>query len=222
MNPTLFSALLIIVLACVIIFGWARLRPREVGLSTRGLVVGAMTMVGCWLVAQLLLVAAAAFAGDPLVPAGRVGERFTEVIAQALGTAPNEELVFRGFLFVQLVLIARRFTTVRAAWSIGALAAAIIFALGHLPQRWTNQDLHGTALVQDLVQLGWNGLMLTLVYVRTGYLEVGIGFHALWNEPWPLVASPLGAGTANMITQVAVILAWPYLRWPRAREGRAG
>jgi membrane protease YdiL (CAAX protease family) len=84
-----------------------------------------------------------------------------------------------------------------------------MFALSHIPQRLVSDHEHGVVLAEDLVVLAWRGLALALVYLRTGHLEVAVGFHALWDVPLPVIASPI-AGEAIIGAQVVLFVVWPY------------
>jgi membrane protease YdiL (CAAX protease family) len=211
-GPTLLASDIGLAIAAMILFGLGRLRPRDLGLSVRGVAVGLLVTAGIWACAQLALVVAALLSGDPVARSAQLtGENGSEMIGQLFGNALYEEIVMRGFVFVQLVLLARRIASARKAWVTGALVAAAIFAVSHVPHRWINYDIHGAALAQSLAWLAWNGLMLSFVYARTGHLEVAIGFHALWNIPLPLFASPIAAGSMITALQVVAMVAWPYV-----------
>lgn len=220
-GPTLLASGIGVAIAFAILCGMGRLRARDLGLSRRGVVVGVIATAGCWAIAQLVLVVAALVGGDGVVASPALArDNGSELLGQLFGNAFHEEVVMRGFLFVQLVLIARRFTTPRTAWVAGALVAAMVFAVSHVPNRWISFDLHGAALAQNLMWLTWNGLALSIVYARTGHLEVAIGFHSLWNTPLPLFAAPIQVGATITAVQAAIVIAWPYLA-PREPTGYA-
>jgi len=205
-SPTLVACSFEVVLAFAIACGLGQLRLRDLGLSRRGFVVGALATLGAWVFAQLVIVIGALIASAPLAhPPFELGE----MLAQILGNSLDEEVVMRGFLSVQLVLLARRFTGPRTAWIVGFGIASIMFALSHIPQRLVSDHEHGGALAEDLVVLAWRGLALALVYLRTGHLEVAVGFHALWDVPLPVIASPI-AGEAIIGAQVVLFVVWPY------------
>jgi membrane protease YdiL (CAAX protease family) len=93
---------------------------------------------------------------------------------------------------------------------VGLGVAAILFSLSHLPNRWVKEDEHGGLLVADLAWLVLSGLMFTFMYIRTGHLEVAIGFHALWNVPLPVIAAPLVDHGAIFAVTVVLLIVWPY------------
>jgi hypothetical protein len=221
-GSTLLATWCVAPIVFAIMWGLGRLRLRDLGLSKRGVITGVVATVACWAIAQLLLATGALVAGEALARSTELThDNGGEMIGQLFGNALYEEVVVRGFLFVQLVLLVRKVTSVRNAWVVAALVAAAAFALSHIPQRWANHDMHGTALAENLVWLAWSGLMLSFVYARTGHLEVAIGYHSLWNAPLPVVASPIAAGTAIIVVQVASMVAWPYVvRAVRSKRAR--
>src|SRR5205823_4917262 len=145
-GDTLLASSISLALVLAIACGLGGLRARDLGLSKRGAVVGAIATLACWGLAQVVLVVAALASG-------------------------------------------------------GGLAAAAVFGASHIPIRLAYSELR----VGELAWLAWNGLMLELIYMRTGHLEVCVGFHALWNAPLALVASPVPANQLMLAIQVAII-----------------
>ena len=205
--------------------GLGRLRPSDLGLRGHQLWSGVAWTIGIWIAAQIMLAIVAIVAGDGLAldPAwGRPAFEAGTVVSQLFGNSLDEEVLYRGFLLVQGVLLARRLTTPRLGWVIGLVASQLLFALSHIPQRWIVEDMHGAALLADLSGLLVFGIVFSLVFLRTGNLLIAIGIHALIDAPMPVVASPLDAHAPIGIVTLAILLAWPYLRPTRygAPHGR--
>jgi hypothetical protein len=199
-----------LVLAC----GLGRLRLPDLGLRAHQLWSGIKWTVAIWLASQVVLAICAVAAGDGLAldpvwerPARQAGT----IVCQLLGNSLDEEVLYRGFLLVQCILLARRFTSRRAGWAIGLVASQLLFGLSHIPQRWIVGDEHGLLLVLDLTGLVVFGIMFSLVFVRTGNLFIAIGVHSLVDAPVPVVASPLDAHAPIGVAVLAIVLAWPYL-----------
>ncbi|MGI8437877.1 MAG: CPBP family intramembrane glutamic endopeptidase [Chthoniobacterales bacterium] len=96
-------------------------------------------------------------------------------LGQVLGNALFEEIVFRGFLFQQvrsrLLRAGRRPTT---ALILGIGTSQAVFAAIHVPLR-LKSGLALSALPAELPLLFILGVLLALVYWRTGNLFVSVG-----------------------------------------------
>jgi membrane protease YdiL (CAAX protease family) len=108
-----------------------------------------------------------------------------------------EELFFRGFLFGAL----RKHGLV-----VAALVSGIAFGLAHV----------ASAPIGFLVPLGALGVILALVYERTGSLYPSMGLHALNNS----IAFGIGDGRAWLIP-VGLVAAGAAV-WALARAARGG
>jgi len=211
-GKTLVGSLGTLAFALAIACGLGRLRPRDLGLVSKQIVRGLAIVLAVWLVGQAILALAALIAGQGLALAPTLTRDAVRGLSdQVFGNAFEEEVIFRGFLAVQCVLIARRTTGARAAWVIGVLVSQVIFALTHIPQRWIVLDRHGTALLADLASLTFDGICYALIYVRTGNLGIAIGYHALGNAPLSLVRSPWPPLAVYAWTVFALVVAWPLL-----------
>jgi CAAX protease family protein len=210
---TTFSAsFLSLAIALAIICGAGRLAPRDLGITVRGVLGGLGVVALAWLAGQLVLVVAALVTGGPLAAPPHLASRAGELLwSQVAGNALAEEVIYRGFLLVQLALIARRWLSSRAAWALALFASQLIFALSHIPARWITMDLHGAALAQNLVLTAAWGLIFSVTFLRTRMLGVAIGFHALFNVPVMLVDAPLQPMYVYLALLVVLLVAWPRL-----------
>nr|WP_303652714.1 CPBP family intramembrane glutamic endopeptidase [Paludisphaera mucosa] len=112
-------------------------------------------------------------------------------IAQFLGNAFFEEVMYRGFFFPQIHLLAARKLPGRPA---ACLAVALVLSQGvftaiHIPVNVA----HGVPAIYMLVQFAV-GLVLAGIYLASGNLFLAMGVHTLVNEPPPPFASPLPEG----------------------------
>jgi membrane protease YdiL (CAAX protease family) len=190
----------------ILVIGIGRLRPRELGLDIAKLPAGVAWTFAAWLAAQLVTLLLCVVAGEPigLNPAWSFGswtQSAGEWIAQLFGNAALEEVLYRGFLFPQCVWLASSWFRGRSdQWriAIALLISQGCFALGHIPFNfvgggWSSQWL---LIYQFLMGLAFCG-----IYIRTGNLFLAIGFHALANNPGPL----LTGGTIAEILPMAIV-----------------
>lgn len=220
-GSTFVASIAGLVIELPILLGLGRLALRDVGLSAKSVFGGLAVMLAAWLVVQVILATAALIHGDGLALAADIDRLHARMLVdQVAGNALSEEVLYRGFLLVQLVVLARRFTIPRAAWIAGFLASQLLFALSHLPMRWIAMDLHGAALLTNLGSTAWFGIVCGIIYVRTGMLGIVIGYHALSNLPFTIVESPLDPKALYTGAIVVLLVAWPLLATPVFRARR--
>ena len=190
----------------ILVIGIGRLRPRELGLDIAKLPAGVAWTFAAWLAAQLVTLLICVVAGEPigLNPAWSFGswtQPAGKWIAQLFGNAALEEVLYRGFLFPQCVWLASSWFRDRSdRWwiAISLLISQGWFALGHIPFNFVGGGWSGQWLLifQFLMGLAFCG-----IYIRTGNLFLAIGFHALANNPGPL----LTGGTMAEILPMAIV-----------------
>jgi membrane protease YdiL (CAAX protease family) len=193
---------------------WSRLGVRPADLQ-RALVA----TVALWVLVHLGLVLCRLLTLSEL----RVDPAWTEagplplagsLLAQVLGNAAVEEIVYRGFWVGAL---HQRFAACsqRAAPAASLLLAALLFALSHLPNRVFVHDATDFAeLAGDQAMLFTVGLVFGWLWWRTRNLWFCIGVHALLNAPTlALDARGLGVWPQSLVVVGALVLA---MRWPRA------
>ena len=170
------------------------------------------TAIG-WLLVQLLAALVALVTGQPLdwhpvwaeFGAGMV---IGLLIAMIWGTALFEDSFFRGFLIPQFALrlrdrIARPWLRSLAAMMI----AAIIFAFWHLPTLLLRGADDPATLGGGLAFMLLGGVMLGILFIRTGDVTLCAALHALVNAPTLLFASAVPGGIyAGLIGIVAMIM----------------
>ncbi|WP_067063757.1 CPBP family intramembrane glutamic endopeptidase [Roseateles chitosanitabidus] len=193
-KPFAPSAILITVMGLAITYGATRLegsRVADLGLrldgrflreSVLGVLAGA-AMIGVSAAAVML------WADVRLSPmAGPTWAVELKLVATFLGGALFEELLFRGFAFQ------------RALRGMGVWPATVLFGLlfciAHLPG---NLEVGPALLATAMANLFANGVLQTVLYLRTGSLALPIGLHFGWN----LLQQSLGFGVSGISSHQA-------------------
>ena len=104
------------------------------------------------------------------------------------GNALYEEIVWRGFIFVQLFLLLKQ-REVKRALLKSLLVSQGLFALMHISFQLITWSFTRSELSQFLTTL-LVGVILAVVYVKTNNLFIAVGFHALFNGPVQLFVPP--------------------------------
>ena len=194
-----------------ILFAWGRLRPADVGLIRSQWKTGLAVLVALWSAIQLFsLVAGSGFDLHPAWSDPGTGYVLGLLLAMLLGTALYEEVFFRGFLLQQLYLRFERIGSERGRLLLAILVSALVFSPWHLPTLLINQDLEPVALLMRLLSLLGAGLLLALLYLRTGNLWVTMAVHALVNAPTLLFAAPVAGSMIAGTLGVVLIVIWPW------------
>jgi hypothetical protein len=129
-------------------------------------------------------------------------------IAQLFGNALYEEVVYRGFLTVQLVLLLMRRLPRIPALSIAAVAVQAIFAGIHIPMLIASGNSWPTIL-SIMPTLFVAGLVLAAIYLLTGNLFVAIGVHALTDAFMLIPRDSAGLGDFTyLLVGLAGALVW--------------
>lgn len=196
---------------------WGGQRPRHLGLCAGALRPALVLLIALWTTIQLLAVLANAVAGSPLAwhPAWTepgAGFVLGFLLAMILGTALFEETVFRGFVLPQVALRLPANASRRARTTVAIAISALIFSCWHLPTLLINQDLGAAGTAMQLLSLAGAGVLLALLYLRTGNLFVTIAVHALVNSPTLLFASPVSGSVLAGVLGLAVIVFGPRLQ----------
>jgi uncharacterized protein len=214
-DATLQANLLNILLFSLIVFGWGKLRPKDVGLDWGKLGQGLSLTALLWVAAQAIVLLINWINGDiHLDPVW--GERGAStviggLIAQLLGNAFFEEMEYRGFYLSQFYLkIREQNEKWRLAWSV--LAMLTLFILSHIPNRifsgYTLADIPA-----DFALLFIWGLFFTAVYLVSGNLFLAIGVHALMNRPTMVTEATFPAGMlVALLALILIIVMWARKR----------
>lgn len=150
--------------------GWARdfLAGLLGGVLMAGSAVGVALATGTGSVAGTLTTSDGALVAGNSLPVGVVVS-----FVLLLFLAFFEELVFRGYVLVNLAEGLRGFTDDRQAALIAVAASAVLFGLAHAANPGAN------ALGSINVTLF--GLLLGSAYVLTDSLALPVGIHTAWN-----------------------------------------
>jgi hypothetical protein len=194
-DATLQANLLTLLLFALVIFGWGKLRPLDVGLEWGKLPQALCLTALLWLATQAIVLLINGINGDiHLDPAWNVRGVTTMLgglIAQLAGNALFEEVNYRGFYLGQFYLKIRHSNERRRlAWAV--LSMLGLFVLSHIPNRiFSGYSLADIPL--DFALLFGYGLFFTAVYLISGNLFLAIGVHALVNRPTLITEAPVPA-----------------------------
>jgi membrane protease YdiL (CAAX protease family) len=176
---------------------WAgRLRLSDIGLRARDLWPAVLSALALWTFLNMGVAAWWLLQGQPLIPEPSWTKPLAttgKLIGQLFGNALAEEVLFRGFLTVQLIILFRRFGRF-AAVAGGVSLAQAIFALVHIPMlvrtgvQWRQMPSIFTALFVV-------GVMLACIYLVTRNLFVAVGAHALNDAATLIFPSPSHSGS---------------------------
>jgi membrane protease YdiL (CAAX protease family) len=216
-NPNLLMFVPMTLLVGGLLLVRGRLRPASLGLGLRSLPIGVALLVTLWCLIQLgaALAAAAHGVGLEWHPAWidpGPGYVLGFLIAMILGTALFEEIVFRGYLLPQVGMRLNGFRSRHVRIGLAILLSSLVFASWHLPTLIIHQALDPSAAAVQLGSLTCAGVLLSLLYLRTGNLYVTMAVHALVNAPTLLVATPVPGSFLAGVLGVALIIAGPRLR----------
>lgn len=126
------------------------------------------------------------------------------------GNALLEEIVFRGFLFVQLFLLCGKIKHHPFRVTAAMLISQTIFALMHVPNR-NYSGYAGMEFVYDFIQLVILGTVFCLLYWLTRNLFMVVGVHALVNISMLLRKSDY-AQVSMLGTLLLLVILLPLIR----------
>lgn len=222
-SPELAATLLMaIVLVGGLLWGVAQLRVRDLGLPTGW--AGGWKLLNAVLIAYLLwglaqlLVAAGGLLGlteiaanpawiQPLRPS-LVGVSALTVLAGAA----LEEVMYRGFLFVHLLLALRRWGVVGERWQMGgALAGSqLFFGLNHVPVG-LDAGFAGGILALYVLQVTLVGVLFAVLFLQTNNLFLVVAVHALINAPVLPFVGGIDASFLVLLLALGLMLGRPLL-----------
>ncbi len=183
-----------------------RIAWKAVGLDACYLRCGTTVTLGIWILLQLIGVV---FFG-PGIDQSLLSRGWTRLAGVQLANLLNvflEEVLFRGFLFMQLYW--------SLPWKRMRLPAALlvsqaIFALMHVPHRVAVGVSAGNIVMEQGMLLGI-GVLYALIYLRTKNIFIAMGIHLLANLPIALFM-PQGLATQIVYVIGVLVLAGTSLR----------
>ena len=224
-QATLVASLFNLVCIGTVIFGIGRLTASDVGLRARAVVPAMLITIGFWGAMQFALYLLVNLAGRvppwnaTLWEMGAVW-LLGQIIAQILGNAMFEEILFRGFLLPQFFLRATARYRPVPALLLALLVSQALFAIAHVPNRVFILEQSVSDLLRDQVYLLLYGLTLGGVYLVTSNLLLCVGLHTLTNQPILLidVAGTRAVGIVWYALVFLLLAAWPLVRRLYARR----
>lgn len=187
----------------------AGLRPGDVGLRGEHFLPGIVGTVAFWVGVQLILLLYGVVSGAEIAWAERWSWTAPPMIAgallaQLLGSALSEELVYRGFLIPQLEGLFRRLLPSHKISLVGAIVvSSAAFAAMHVP---------------NLLRLGMDpglqfliptfaGIVFSLLYVFSRNLFFVVGVHSVGNWGMPLVQAGLPVDLVVFGLRIVLVIA---------------
>ena len=131
--------------------------------------------------------------------------------SQLFGNALYEEIVFRGFILVQIYLFMQR-RQVRHPFVTTLLTSQLFFALIHVPLQVKGFSRGWLELLPWILATGVAGVIFAALYLKTQNLFIGVGFHALFNTPTQLFAPP--TEDSQIPTTIVTLLGLALVFWP--------
>ncbi|CAH1059405.1 CPBP family intramembrane glutamic endopeptidase [Paenibacillus pseudetheri] len=170
----------VVIFLCII----AKLSPGDFGLRKNKLLAGLFGILLFWLAINivdlgmtLLTHSSLTFNNDIFTNSNVV---LGEFLGQIFGNALLEEVLFRGFLLVQIYLLLKKVKNNTSRIGYAMFISQSIFAAIHIPNR-IYSGLVGMDFVYDFIVLVILGVIFSLLYVLTRNLFFVIGVHSLMN-----------------------------------------
>ncbi|MBD3257884.1 CPBP family intramembrane metalloprotease [candidate division GN15 bacterium] len=213
--------LLAVVVFGVIILG-GQYTPKQLGLDSKKLVTGIVLSVVVWFMVQLVATIVTLSYGDAFITRQAwLGEHVTwtigELFGQLFGNALYEEILWRGFVLVQCLIL---FGRIRKSSSVSTvvlavLLAALLFAVSHVPNRLMKGTYGGVGdVLNDQLRLVAYGCVFGWMYLRTKNLFFLVGVHAFVNRPTMLIDIPRGVIEPHMLVLffgIVITVFWPWI-----------
>lgn len=217
-TPVVLAALIqavVLVVGVMVLAGGLRL--RDLGLERQAFVNAAVVMLLVWGVAQALTVLLGWSGVAPIKPNPDleifplpvlVGKQLDAIVGSAL----IEEVMYRGFLLAQVVLLAERRWRDRPGLCVGLGVGVtqLYFALNHLPAAF-RMHLPAAEMAAYILHVAFVGALFAALYLRTGNLFVAVGAHAIVNGPAALFVTGVDPALVALVLVCVLLLAWPSL-----------
>jgi len=191
-----------------------RLRLDDIGLAKDRLRDAWPVLLGLWLVVQIGHAALGTAAGDLMLAASSAPQTVTQAmglrIQAVVGSGLLEEVLYRGFLLVQLFAWLRGRMDRDTALTWAVVVSSVYFGLNHIPA-YLRAGLAPIELGVFVGQAMMVGALFGMLFLRTGNLFVVAGAHALINDPIPLFATVIDPALLVLVAVAGLVLAWPLL-----------
>lgn len=198
----------------------AKLSLRDLGLTKNKIFAGMIGTLLFWIAINmvdlgitLLTHSSLSFNSDIFRNSNVV---YAELLGQIFGNALLEEVLFRGFLLVQIYLLLKKVKNNTSRIVYAMFISQSIFAAIHIPNR-IYSGLVGMDFVYDFIILVILGVLFSLLYILTKNLFFVIGVHSLMNVQIMFWDS----GFTNTATLICVLLLTCLLICFKRKEFRA-
>ncbi len=199
---------------------------RDIGLNRRNLLRAPLLLVVFWLSIQLVAVLFALVqAGDIRLHERWLAGQLTVIaggfLGQLFGNALYEEVLFRGVILTQLIVLLRARLSPLVSLLLALLLANAFFALVHV-DNWLFVRTYLIDQFGGLTVLLWrvfeSGLFWSLVFLATRNILVPVVLHTLINTPLLLVDPQWPEQTIVQLGVYLVLLVWlGWWFWQRRR-----
>lgn len=184
-NETLAANLVGLLLEVIIfLILIAKVSPRDFGLKIEKLRAGLLGTFLFWLAINIVDLCMVHLNHSELTLNNNIFSHsnlvFGEILGQIFGNALLEEILFRGFLLVQIYLCLKKINNKTTRMISAMLISQSIFAAIHIPNR-IYSGLVGMEFVYDFIMLLILGVIFALLYILTKNLFFVIGVHSLMN-----------------------------------------
>jgi membrane protease YdiL (CAAX protease family) len=210
LGGTLLSNLLMFAwIVGVVLCAWGGLGPRALGLQRGQLLVAALTLLGGWLLLNLVAALWQLASDGELDWSSAWSEHgYAQTLGRALGqlagNALYEEVFYRAVLLRQLYWQIARFRSPSSALAIAVFVSQALFALAHGVTFLTESAALSTVLAR-LLAVFCAGCAFAWLYLTTGKLLVVVAVHALVNAPSLVVADPFGYDNLPLLLTVCLL-----------------
>ena len=197
---------------------WAGgLRLRHLGLERPAFINAGVVMLLVWGLAQATTVllgwsGLVPFKPNPDLAIFSVPVLVGKQLDAIVGSALIEEVMYRGFLMTQLVLLFQRLWPRRPGRSLIAAVGLtqLYFGLNHIPAAM-RMHLPAAEIAVYIVHVVLVGMLFAALYLRTGNLFVAVGAHAIVNNPASLFVSGFDPALLALVLVCLMLLVWPML-----------
>jgi len=212
----LIASLIALALTAFLLLGVGKFRLSHIGIRPRAIVAGIGVGLALWGLTQVLLAIVSlgrtgmvtvyrGWEGDPLAT-------FLGLPRFAFGEALFEELFFRGYLLVWMVLECQRRMKDKFVGSLTAvMLSQVLFALVAIPGR-VAAGIPWTQFPIELLLLTLTGIYYSILYIRTDNIFIPVALHALTLWPAPLFDPHLDPAKLSILVSAIFLVIPPRTR----------
>lgn len=217
LHPSLLlNALLILFTVYGLLIAKEKFHPKDFGLITQKLPTALIACVITWCFIQIFggiasYISTGFIEIDPRWNTDGI-ELVGLLVGMLFGTALYEEIGYRGFLLVQLNMKMENKTNNRMLQIVLALIVSqVLFTLLHVPWKILNQGWTTEVFLELLFSVFMNGIIYSLLYLRTENIFFVMFVHALGNAPMLLFISYLDSSIILLLVAFVWGIVWPSI-----------